>query len=299
VTQRHNRREVSVQYVDTTADRSTRHQGSTACSVDGCLRITCERKPFCPDHIFCLEQAARVAAEWEAMGRRDAKGRELPGVIDRGRREDRRCKRHGIQPHNVEPYGKARCTKCRSIKARKRYREKRRNELRAKRKPADTTEPPRCVNSEAAPDPDACRGGPVAEPHRTPTQSTPQAEPAPRLDLVAHIREQIEADPEGYANARKLEAVADRLLSDHIRYRVEGAPEGWVLMASVAAWWTPGDVAKCGASGAWSRNSVCRSAVYMVDVEWNGEVTRWRVEVASTFTYTAHEVFGEPEGETP
>jgi len=33
--------------------------------------------------------------------------------------------------------------------------------------------------------------------------------PKPRLDLVAHIREQIAADPHAYANDRKLEAVAD------------------------------------------------------------------------------------------
>ena len=39
-------------------------------------------------------------------------------------------------------------------------------------------------------------------------------EGAPRLDLVAHLREQIARDPDGYANLRKLEAVADRLAEE-------------------------------------------------------------------------------------
>ena len=40
------------------------------------------------------------------------------------------------------------------------------------------------------------------------------AHPTPRLDLVAHIREQIQADPAGYANDSKLMACLDRLIRD-------------------------------------------------------------------------------------
>lgn len=40
------------------------------------------------------------------------------------------------------------------------------------------------------------------------------SERAPRLDLVAHIREQIERDPEAYANSKKLGACVGKLLAD-------------------------------------------------------------------------------------
>ena len=46
--------------------------------------------------------------------------------------------------------------------------------------------------------------------------------PEPRMDLVNHIRELIERDPEGYAsNPKKLEAVADRLLDELTREDIE------------------------------------------------------------------------------
>ena len=40
------------------------------------------------------------------------------------------------------------------------------------------------------------------------------AHPTPRLDLVAHIREQVQANPEGYANDAKLMAALDKLIRD-------------------------------------------------------------------------------------
>jgi hypothetical protein len=47
------------------------------------------------------------------------------------------------------------------------------------------------------------------------TNSHPAAaHPTPRLDLVAHIRAQIQANPEGYANDSKLMACLDRLIRD-------------------------------------------------------------------------------------
>lgn len=35
-----------------------------------------------------------------------------------------------------------------------------------------------------------------------------------RTDLVAHLREQIERDPEAFASSRKLEMVLDRIVRD-------------------------------------------------------------------------------------
>lgn len=46
------------------------------------------------------------------------------------------------------------------------------------------------------------------------------ADPPPRLGLIAHLREQIKADPEGFANGAKLRIVADKL-TDVMR----GTPE--------------------------------------------------------------------------
>lgn len=41
-----------------------------------------------------------------------------------------------------------------------------------------------------------------------------QEKETPRADLVEHIREQIAADPEGYANDKKMESIADKVLED-------------------------------------------------------------------------------------